>query len=425
MYLLLLPVDGSAEGQNELQRMIDEATPGDVLTIPSGHYTGPIVISKPITLKGNGEVVVQGNNLDVVVYIAADQVTLEGLTIEHQSKDKDTMAVLVEGDGHQLTGLTVQTDGYGIVLRDAHQSEITKNTIKGNAENERKDRQNGIDLFGSHDNVIKGNDISYVHDGVYLERSEDNDITDNTVTHSRYGYHLMFTEGTRLTENISEQNVTGAMVMGTRGTVVSHNQFRKQLKHVFAQGLLLYDVLHAEVHHNHIHANLVGIFIQDSQENKIYQNEVAANYIGVQMLNAKDNHIYENQFVANVVSAQAQHSSNNQVKENYWDNHMGLDLDGDERSDIPYRADPFFYTIVKDTPAFQIFFQAPGMTFLENILKSDTSLWLEDAAPRKHPVLDMDESSQSVSIGLLAFSALLLLFSMYIIYYGGKRKNET
>lgn len=415
----------AAEAENVLQRMINEASPGDVIKVPAGEYSGPIVIDKPLTVQSNGAATIRGNQVDPVITVLSEQVTLDGLKIIHQSPDKDTRAILVEGNHHNLNNLTIRTDGYGIVLRDAHQSRITENTITGNADRPVSERQNGIDLFGSHDNVIANNDIIYVHDGVYMERSEDNKVTQNHVTNSRYGFHLMFTEGTILSQNQSEQNVTGAMVMGTRETSVRDNQFSEQLNHVYAQGLLLYDVQNAEVHHNVINANLVGMLIQDSKENRIYQNHVAANFIGVQLLNAEHNDIFENNFVANVVSGQAQHSAFNRVQGNYWDSHMGLDLDGDDHSEMAFRADPFFYTIVKDKPAFQIFFQAPGMVFMENLLKSDTNLWMTDTAPLIEPVTESEVENRSSSLLFIGFSVLLLLYSFYFIYFGGIRKYET
>ncbi|UVI30769.1 hypothetical protein [Paenibacillus spongiae] len=37
---------------NELQRRIDAAQEGDIITVPAGEYEGAIVIDKPVTLRG-------------------------------------------------------------------------------------------------------------------------------------------------------------------------------------------------------------------------------------------------------------------------------------------------------------------------------------------------------------------------------------
>ncbi|MCK4775067.1 MAG: hypothetical protein KAT30_09785, partial [Candidatus Krumholzibacteria bacterium] len=35
-----------------IQRLIDEARPGDVVEVPPGKYAGPLRITKPLTLRG-------------------------------------------------------------------------------------------------------------------------------------------------------------------------------------------------------------------------------------------------------------------------------------------------------------------------------------------------------------------------------------
>ena len=77
-----------------------------------------------------------------------------------------------------------------------------------------------------------------------------------------------------------------------------------------------------------------------------------------------------NTFVGNVNDAQAIESANNQVNRNYWDAASKVDVDGDGKSEVVFTADPYFHTLTSDVPEFQLFFQAPGLILLQNMLKS-------------------------------------------------------
>ena len=155
-----------------------------------------------------------------------------------------------------------------------------------------------------------------------------------------------------------------------------------------AQGLLLYLTSETEVTGNEFISNRVGIYIEEAENNTIDSNKIMDNFMGVQFQKATGNRIVSNTFVGNVNDAQAIASSNNEVDGNYWDAASKVDVDGNGESEIIFTADPYFLTLTTDVPEYQLFFQAPGLILLQNMLKSPPEQLLTDSAPLMDMTMD-------------------------------------
>lgn len=417
-----------ASAQNSLQSLIDRTNTGE-LSIPPGHYRGPIVISKPITLQGNGSVTITSQGDQPVITVNTDHVSMTGIHVIDERSHPDNAAIVLHGSGHVLDRLHIQSAGSGIQLREVQKSLFQQLQISGLENQSGTERQlfhrgNGIDLWGSHDNLIISCTISSMQDGIYLESSESNRILNNTVSDSRYAMHLMFTKDTIVTGNVGIRNVTGLMVMGTDRTRIDHNRFYKQNQNVNSQGLLLYDVKNAVVEHNRMEGNRVGIYLELSSSNTVRDNTVAFNFIGLQAIESSRNKLIRNSFISNVIQAQAKESLGNDLNGNFWDDTQKIDLQGDGKSDLPYRINPFFLTLTNAAPAFQLFFHSPGMVFLESLFHTGTDQWLTDASPMIRPAADPFETvnPDHRSTGFI-FSVLLFIISiLFITYWGVLRK---
>ncbi len=110
--------------------------------------------------------------------------------------------------------------------------------------------------------------------------------------------------------------------------------------------------------------------MEDSSGNIIVSNSIMNNFIGTQMNSISNNKVIHNSFINNVNEVQAVHGTHNLIQNNFWDSAWKLDTDGDGKSNLPYRADPYFLNLIEDTPEYQLFFQAPGMLLLQKMLKS-------------------------------------------------------
>ncbi len=111
-----------------IQDLIDNASDGDTIHIPSGIYNENIVINKSISLIGEDKdtTIIDGGGNGTVIYVSND-VTISGFTIQN-------------GDN-------------GIALHKSN-----RNTIKGNSII--SNNENGINILGSYLNIISGNNIN-------------------------------------------------------------------------------------------------------------------------------------------------------------------------------------------------------------------------------------------------------------------------
>lgn len=422
--LLFIGFNQTIEAETEqvpLQPLIDETKPGDTLYLPPGEYIGGAVINKPIHIIGDDQVTILPGKKGPVIQVKANQVIIENISIMDQRNTNDE-TVYITGDDNELKKLNIKTNGVGIQLFEANDNKLYQLKITGNKNLSLAQRGNGIDLWDSDHNTIHSSQITDVQDGVYLEKSSQNDIYNNIVTHSRYGYHLMFTNKTTLTENESYYNVSGMMVMGTNGTVVKHNELKHNLKSVQSLGLLLFDVKNAQVAHNKISHNKVGLFIENAHKNDITLNELEQNFVGVQFLKSTENSVTKNAFLANVVQGQAERSSDNDTESNFWGDHIGVDVNGDGYSQLSYQVDPFYLSLTKEYPPFQIYFQAPGMQFLEQLFHAPTDQWLSDQSPLMDNPIKSETEAKTSSIYVLCFSIILFIASTTIIYMGARKK---
>jgi len=424
-----MPTVYAAQAPQPLQQLIDEAVPGESLILSKGSYAGPAIINKQLTIVGNGNVTIENDSKKPAIQIVSNQVVIQGLTIRHQAGE--AAAVEVVSDDVTLDRLSIETRGFGIMLRDADRVIIKHNRINWSGAMKGKiiplgKRQNGIDLYNSHDSQIENNEIADMRDGIYLENSHRSSVAENQLFRSRYGIHCMYTNETRVVRNEGEFNVTGAMIMGVRDAVVSDNSFRKQSENVNSQGILLFDVQTSIINNNLVEGNRVGMYIEQSSDNRITDNSVLRNFMGIQLLESTGNVFSNNQFIANVIEAEAIESVGNRMDGNYWDAFRGLDLDHDGLSDIPYYVNPFYQQLVQQTPAFQLFFQSPGMTFLSSLFTDDKENWSADNKPLMSFTsnsVSRTESASDTDLKVWIVSLMMLIASLYImISMGVKRK---
>ncbi|HJV44712.1 MAG TPA: NosD domain-containing protein [Bacillota bacterium] len=412
----------------DLQHLIQNAKPGETLHIPPGDYKGPILIDKPLQLEAAiGNVHIFNDSNEPAIQLKADHTRMNGIEIVDSIHKDESAAIVILGDYNTLDHLTVQTKSTGIQLRNANHNTIQNTSIAWLEEREDRpakvsEKGNGIDLWESHQNKILGNQLSNLHDGIYMEKSNLNQIDRNQIVHSRYGIHCMYTDDIIVENNDGSYNVTGMMIMGAKNSRITGNTFYKQSENVNSQGLLLYDVQSSLIERNRLEGNRVGMYVEQSQNNELIHNVISQNFVGLQLKNTQKNTSKGNEFYANVIQAEAVDSQGNKLEGNYWDGFRGIDLTDTGHSSITYGINPFFQKLTEEVPAYQLFFQSPGLPFLESMFTTKQESWTKDLSPLMKPALVSGESLQSQSYITLWFGLVLMILPIITIYYLGVKR---
>ncbi len=353
-----------------IQSALTAANAHDTIEVSKGIYKeSPLLIKKPITLKGIENPTLDGESKDHVIDIFSDGVKIEGFIISNGGIS----------DIHEFAGIhaenvkdcnfknnTLENNAYGIYLAKVEHCNLESNTSVGNAVNE-VSGGNGIHLWScNHINVLK-NKTSKHRDGIYLEFSSDLVIEDNYSSESiRYGLHFMFSSGNKFYRNHFVYNSTGVAIMYSKNIEVKENFFEKS-KDANSYGILLKDITDSEFVNNVFRENTIGITADNATRNKFISNQFLQNGWAFNMMgNCEFNKVTGNNFIGNVFDLSTNTRENlNTYEKNFWDAYKGFDLDRDGNGDKPYLPVRFFSYWVNIYPFLMVLFQSPVIEFLE------------------------------------------------------------
>ncbi len=315
-----------------IQDAINNAKDGDTIIVHSGVYYENVVVTKSLTLMGNGQPVIDADGEGNAITLTAEGITLVGFNATNAGSLWNDAGIAVISNNNTITGSNASNNSYnGICLYDF----CNNNTITGN--NVSSNNRSGISLYFSSNNTITGNNVSNNEAGISLSCfSNNNTITGNNVSNNRAGIHL---------GESSNNTITGNNVSNNRDGIG----------------------LHASSNNNTIKGNNAssnnryGILIHASSNNTITGNNVSNNSIGgigliggiSSLIDSSNNKIYFNNFINNTDNVDSYASTNiwNSPLEitytysgstyksylgNYWDDYEGTDADKDGIGDEPY-----------------------------------------------------------------------------------------
>ncbi len=161
-----------------IQDLIDNASDGDTIFIPSGIYYENIVINKRISLVGENKntTIIDGNNTGIVVDVIANWVNIREFTIQNGD-----YGIELRSNGNTIkSNSIIYNNNYGICIWGSDFNIISGNNINSN-------NLTGIILvilgFGRPDpsifNIIRGNNISNNEYGIAILSSCPNFIIKN------------------------------------------------------------------------------------------------------------------------------------------------------------------------------------------------------------------------------------------------------
>ncbi len=376
-----------------LQPWLDVAAPGSVLKLPPGLYRGPAVITKPLTLEGDGQVVIDAGGSGTVLTVRADRVTLRGLSLKNSGDSHDGLDGGLMAEGHELLieNNVIEEVLFGISLHRSNGSIVRGNRIRSRGADP-ADRGDGLRLWYSSGNRIEGNDIAHIRD-ITVSNAPRNRFIGNRVRDSRRAINLLFAPRTLIEGNVFEHNATGVTALNSDGIIIRGNRIRHAME-ASGAGVALKETAAALVQGNEIVHCAHGIMADSPMHpiNRIVfiDNVVAHNVTGVYFYGAKGGHMaIGNDFLSNlwpVIIIGDGDPMNDVWWGNTWDGYEGFDIDGDGFGDRPYELYVWADRIWMETPAARFFRNSPVLElldFLERLAPfAAPTLILRDPAPR-------------------------------------------
>lgn len=402
--------------EKSLQALINATPAGETLILQKGTYKESIVINKPIHLIGEKGTIIKACSSKPVMKIEESNVALKGIKLESCQQAGDAPVLSISGKNHLIEDVEIHAWNLGVKL------ENTVNTTMRNVKIAGIGEENGFDLWESQYNTFENIQIDHVQDGFYVENSSNNKFIGNKISESRYGIHVMYSNNILIENNSSLRNFTGAMIMGSINTVIKGNHFTENNQNVHSQGLLLFEVNDSKIIKNEMTNNRVGLYMEGSTNNQVSHNEFSKNFVGTQVKDIQNNDIENNIFNSNINEMHAVNSAQNHIDHNFWDAALKLDSDGDGISNLPYRADPYFFNLTMDVPEYQVFFQHPGMMLLQKMLKSPEHLLVLDEQPLMETTVQ-NRPQQELNNRNSWILSFVLIFGSILFVYIGRRKT--
>ncbi len=391
---------GALEGRPDhddsspLQVLVDAAAPGATLEVGPGTYAGDLIVAKPLRLVGRGRPRLVGSGRGSVVRVRADGVTIEGFSIDGRRGGDlahDSSGVHTAARGTTLRDLEVVDALFGIYLREANGAVVERCRIRGIPGRDPGEKGSGIHAYDMEGFRFEANEMVDVRDGLYLQNASSGVIRGNVARDVRYGLHYMFSNDNVFEGNTFENGAAGTAIMYSERIVFRRNRFIRN-RGFASVGLLFQgcdDVLAEE---NLVADNARGVFIEGSYRITLRNNVIAGSDVAVVLYDPNGGHRFEgNSFVGNMTPLDlvARHTDT-AFSGNYWSGNTEPDLDGDGRSDRPYRLTSVFDHLRGNLTAADILsdsFAAAAIGAAERAFPVLRLVPVEDASPLARPPL--------------------------------------
>lgn len=338
-----------------ISQAIKSADHGDTIIVKKGTYREiDILIDKPITLKAEKGVIIDGEKRGEIILVTSDDVTIDGFEIINVgvSHLEDYAAIrLRQVENFMVENNSIKNPFFGIYLEKSNHGTVRNNKIYGQAKSE-FNSGNGIQLWYSHYNVLENNESVQVRDGIYFEYSNHNIISNNLSKNNvRYGLHFMFSHNDVVKGNSFVHNGAGIAIMFSKEMKMHHNLFKDNWGSA-AYGVLLKEVVDAKITHNTFERNTTGINIEGATRVVYENNDFKSNGWAINSRGANyQNTFTNNNFLNNSFDLAYKGGMNeNNFNGNYWSEYNGYDLDKDGIGDVPYRPVKLFSYLVNKSP---------------------------------------------------------------------------
>ena len=433
---------GNLEGRpvaaqaSSLQTRIDAAPPGSTVVVGPGIYRGDLILDRSVRLVGRGRPKLVGSGRGSVVRIRAADVTVEGFDIDGLgggNLGRDTSGIHIAAPRATVRDCGVENSLFGIYLREAHGSAVERCTVRGIPGKEPGEKGSGIHVWNTESFRLVGNVIRGTRDGLYVQSSPKGTIIGNVAADLRYGLHYMYSDDNVFEDNTFENGDAGTAVMYSRRIIFRRNRFLHN-RGFASVGLLLKACDDVVADDNLIADNARGIFLEGSTGNLFRGNVVAESDVAVVLYDSCARNRFEgNSFVANLTPLFLVGRRTDTVfAGNYWSDNDEPDLDGDGRSDRPYRLTSVFDHFRGNLTAADLFARgtaAAAVAAAEQSFPVLRPIPVVDASPLIRPpalpkVPNPDPARRATDLRGLAGSLVLLGAGAAVLVRGGRGRRS-
>ncbi len=346
---------GSNQSVRSLKKAIETAKDKDSIVLQTGIYKeGPLVITKSITLIGQGNPVLDGENKYEILLISGKNITIKGIQFRNSgySAMNDYASVkLIDASNITLENNSITGAYFAIHISNTSYATVRNNTITGVPRSEQLSG-NAIHLWKSNHTLIENNHVQGHRDGIYFEFVSFSTIRNNlSEKNIRYGLHFMFSNDDDYLNNIFRNNGAGVAVMYSKKVMMRGNHFEQNWG-PSSYGILLKDISDSHIEYNTFLRNSVGIHLEGTSRIEIEKNIFKENGWAIKVqASCEDNNFHHNNFTGNSFDVGTNGSiSLNKFHNNYWDKYEGYDINKDGIGDVPYHPVSMYSMIVEENP---------------------------------------------------------------------------
>ncbi|MCA1296767.1 nitrous oxide reductase family maturation protein NosD [Stappia indica] len=357
-------------GSDALIKAIDNAQAGDILRLEPGIHNGPVVLDRPLTLKGDGKAEIRGNGTGSVITVDAPDSAVIAVTVTGSGLSQETIdsgiKLTKKAARARVLNNRVLNNLIGVDVHGPKQALVARNVIEGRRDMRKNERGNGIYVWNAPELVAEFNTIRYGRDGIFVNTSHKDTFRNNLFEEVRFAIHYMHGNDGVISGNVSIGNDIGYALMFSDRLTIENNLSEGDRDH----GLMLNYANWARISGNLVRdGGEKCLFMYNSNKGTVRGNRFEGCPIGIHFTAGSENNAFsENAFIGNKTQVKyvgsKHHDWSKDGRGNFWSDHAAFDADGDGIADTVYRPNDMVDQILWTQPAAKLLIGSPAVQLL-------------------------------------------------------------